>query len=187
MHWSKWIEELISRPGWEAYFVTFLFKPISGSEEIVLECMTADVSSFYGHLLTRSVRYPRALSSIPFRPILLGGPDWPVAKCTKTDIRGWEVNDGVHMHAICTLSKRSRNKGDLLTSLATRERDFFYGTRFLRNVHVVKINRTPERVGPYILKCAKRLMRGTDSLWIYPPSLSEPTRGEYLGNVQLMR
>jgi hypothetical protein len=68
------------RVGFEPYIATFLFRSLPSSEVAAKNIMVEEISGVYGRFLTEVVRNPWSEQNRCNRPILIGCPDWPVAK-----------------------------------------------------------------------------------------------------------
>jgi hypothetical protein len=100
------IQEIIEGEDAEAYFVNFMFHPLPGKEGTKIEIMTNEVIRFHGLLKRHVVRKPNARGWRELVPVLIGAPDYPVPKALKTDVRLFQVNDGLHFNAVVLLPPR---------------------------------------------------------------------------------
>src|SRR5579863_171162 len=79
------IQEIIEGEDAEAYYVNFMFHSLPGKESTKIEIMTSEVIRFHGLLKRHVVRKPTARGWRELVPVLIGAPDFPVPKATKTD------------------------------------------------------------------------------------------------------
>jgi hypothetical protein len=96
--------------GWNAYLVTFMFKPLPGSRHAIINQMRRGVEAFYATLVTRVVRYNRSNTRQHLLPRLIGAPDVPVFKRAKQSVSDVCINDGLHFHAIVLIPETCRLK-----------------------------------------------------------------------------
>jgi hypothetical protein len=57
---EPFIQEYVDDLGWDGYWVTFMFRNISGSKERKIEQMHREICRVYQKLATRAVRKPRS-------------------------------------------------------------------------------------------------------------------------------
>jgi hypothetical protein len=140
--------------GWNAYLLTFTFKPLDGKKDVVLQRMHNEIERVYSMLLTQVVRHPRCASQKGSRPILIVAPDLPVPKSKKNRCNDALINGGLHCHGILFVPSRSRLKDGLI--------DHFKGNshRYLRNslleIDIRPIDSNLPRVVHYVFKSIKR-------------------------------
>ncbi len=114
------------RSGWNAWLLTFMFRPLPGSPDYVLESMRDELDRFYRTLATRVARRPSSASL----PVLIAAPDLPVGKADKP-LRDLAINDGLHFHSILACPPNSRLPMPVNEHLRT-ERALYDGPRLLR-------------------------------------------------------
>ncbi len=160
--------------GWTACLVTFTFKRIPGPTASVRNRMLAGVSGFYSKILTRIVRRPRSSCSIDYLPLLIGSLDVPVHKQTKTSLRNWTVNGGLHAHAVLVIPPLSRLTGSVEVHI-DRNAAIYRGREIDRlDVRLIADAADHERVLRYVLKAPLNGRLDTDeSLIILPRARSE--------------
>src|SRR4249920_2811100 len=62
------IQEYVDDLGWDGYWVTFMFRNISGLEDRKIEQMHREICRAYQKLATRAVRKPRSENGIHLLP-----------------------------------------------------------------------------------------------------------------------
>ena len=77
--YSQLLQERMDH-GFDAYFLSFMFKPFTGSQKALLSQMNDEVQRVYSTLVTRVARNPRAESQTASLPFLITCPDRPVYK-----------------------------------------------------------------------------------------------------------
>lgn len=97
--YSEFIEELKSR-NWDAFYFSFMFDHISGSESQRKERMFSDVKRAHDILSRHIVRKPQSEAWKHLLPVFIVCPDYPVPKKEKSSIRAFNANDGLHMNAV---------------------------------------------------------------------------------------
>jgi hypothetical protein len=100
------IEEKIENEDAEPYYVNFLFNNLPSRDATKVDIMKQDVTRFHCLLKRHVVRKPDAPGWRDLVPVLLGCPDYPVAKRQKVDARLLRVNGGLHFNAVVLLPPR---------------------------------------------------------------------------------
>ena len=155
--YSKWIAEKTVETinEGDAHFVTFMYHPLPGTQTNKIERMGQDIERIYNRLLTRCVRNPRSELYRDKRPILFASPDLPVYKRNKDSMESIIINDGLHMHAIIIMRPGTRLKETLVDHFFKNDEGYRSNT-WIRTIHVLPIDKTPEKVSAYALKAIRR-------------------------------
>jgi hypothetical protein len=163
--------------GWQPYFVTYVFRHISGGTSKRTRIMTDEVCRVYSQLITRIVRNPNAPSYQQLLPYLMASPDLPVPKRgSKASVRELSINGGLHFHGVLVLppEDRCRLGRHLLAHLHEKESMYCPPDHFLLRIDVRSMS-TP-MLAEYVLKQIKRGNVDYDDLLILPRSRSEVSR-----------
>jgi hypothetical protein len=110
--------ELIQRSmshGSNAYFLSFMFKPLAGPLKAVMSQMNDEVQRVYSTFVTRVVRNPRLQAQRDSLPFLITVPDRPVSKKKKQILLDLAINNGLHLHGFLCVPRNSRLKVDVKT------------------------------------------------------------------------
>jgi hypothetical protein len=75
--YGKFVQEYVDDLGWDGYWITFMFRNISGSEERRIEQMHTEICTVYQKLATRAVRKPRSKKWVHLLPKGIFFPDVP--------------------------------------------------------------------------------------------------------------
>jgi hypothetical protein len=118
--YSKLIQERIDH-GFDGYFLSFMFKPLSGSRKAGLIKMNDEIQRVYSTFVTRVVRNPRSEANKASLPFLITVPDRPVHKKGKQKLSDLKINNGLHLHGILCVPWISRLKVDVPTHFKTNE------------------------------------------------------------------
>jgi hypothetical protein len=169
--WSREVEAKLTKGGWNAYLVTFMFNHLPGPPAARLKVMQDSVCRFYSTLVTRVVRKPKSIHQLHLRPRMLTVPDYPVFKYAKIGLREATVNDGLHMHAILSVPLSSRLKVDIISHVAEKSR--LYRKRPLREIHFKPIEHSTYAVTNYVMKSVRRGRCRWEDVLFLPKSLSE--------------
>jgi hypothetical protein len=163
--------------GWQPYFVTYLFRHISGGAQKRISIMTSEVCRVYSQLLTRIIRDPHAPGYQQLLPYLMASPDLPVPKsAAKVSVRELTINGGLHFHGVLVLppEDRCRLGRKLATHLHKKQDLYCPADRPLLRIDVRSSN-TP-MLADYTLKQIKRGNVAYDDILILPRSRSEVSR-----------
>jgi hypothetical protein len=153
--------------------MTFMFKPLKGSQEAIMHQMNDEIDRVYSTFVTRVVRKPNVVFQryLCQRPILIAAPDRPVAKNKKYRLKDVTINDGRHMHGILVMPWASRLKQDVVSHFE-KFRRLYVKNRLLRlDVRAIESN-LPGVVG-YAFKSMKGREFGYDDILIFPKSEAE--------------
>lgn len=164
---SSWIEA-----EYDLYLISFMFKPIRGSEATQLKIMASSLEAFYRTLVTRVVRRPRS-ASIDLLPRLIAHPDLPIRKRAKISLADATINGGLHFQAVIALPPQSRLRESLDDHLATYLDLYCPPEGRLARIHVVSVTEKPQKAVRYALKMAERGRFGLEHTVVLPRSRSE--------------
>jgi hypothetical protein len=163
--------------GWQPYFLTYVFRHISGGTSKRTRIMTSEVCRVYSQLLTRIVRDPNAPSYQQLLPYLMASPDLPVPKNgIKASVRELTVNGGLHFHGVLVLppEDRCRLGRQLLAHLHEKKELYCPTDGPLLRIDARSMS-TP-MLADYTLKQIKRGNVAYDDILILPRSRSEISR-----------
>jgi hypothetical protein len=107
--------ELIQRrmkDGSNVYFLSLMFKPLAGSPKTLLIKMNDEVQRVFSTFVTRVVRNPKSEAQKASLPFLITVPDRPVSKQNKQNLSDLVINNGLHLHGILCVPRKSRLKVD---------------------------------------------------------------------------
>lgn len=171
--YSKWLKDYVDRRGWNPFLMTFMFKPLKGSQQAVIYQMNDEVERVYSTFITRVVRKPNVI----FQryscecPILIAAPDRPVPKHKKQRLKDVTINDGRHMHGILVVPRASRLKQDVVSHFE-KFRKLYVKNRLCR-LDVQAIESDLPGVVDYAFKSMKGAEFGYDDIVIFPKSEAE--------------
>jgi hypothetical protein len=142
------IQEIIEKWDAEAYFVNFMFHRLPGKQSTKIDIMKKEVTRFHDLLKRHVVRKWDKPGWRDLVPVLIGGPDFPVPKTLKADVRLLQVNDGLHFNAIVLLPPRfeprkiigerqSRLKESLVLHVKRHEQEYL--TDKLYRIHITPL------------------------------------------------
>jgi len=160
--------------GWQPYFMTYVFRHISGGTSKRTRIMTSEVCRVYSQLLTRIIRNPTAPRYRQMLPYLMASTDLPVPKRgPKASVRELTINGGLHFHGILVLppEDRCRLGRHLLAHLHEKKELYCPTDQPLLRIDARSMS-TP-MLADYTLKQIKRGNVAYDDLLILPRSLSE--------------
>jgi hypothetical protein len=163
--------------GWQPYFMTYLFRHISGGTSKRTRIMNSEVCRVYSQLLTRIIRDPNAPSYQQLLPYLMASPDLPVPKSgIKAPVRELNINGGLHFHGVLVLppEDRCRLGRHLLAHLHEKKELYCPPDHPLLRIDVRSMS-TPV-LAEYVLKQFKRGNVAYDDLLILPRARSEVSR-----------
>jgi hypothetical protein len=157
--------------GWNASLLTMTFAQIPGSPAAVVGRMGDAAGRLYSTLVTNVVRRPASASAVGKLPVMIGAPDLPVPKLTKTIGPVIALNGGAHFHALLITPERSRLRTTVEKHFQAQRR--LYARPPVDSLDVRSITRTPERALEYVLKSVRRGRFTFDDVLILPRALSE--------------
>jgi hypothetical protein len=170
---SQWIQRYIDTYGWNPFLLTFMFKPLKGSQQGILHQMSTEVDRVYSTFVTRVVRKPNSVYQkyLNTRPLLIAFPDRPVGKHKKQRLKDVTINNGRHIHGILAVPWNSRLKTDVVSHFHQFRR-LYVKDRLLR-LDVRAIESKLPGVVDYAFKSMKGKEFGYDDVVIFPKSEAE--------------
>lgn len=169
--YTTWVEKKVEE-GWVPHLVTAMYHPLRGSTLSVIRQMREVIERLYGRYLTWTVKDPHAARWLPFRPILVGCADLPVAKRDKQPIGDFTVNGGLHNHSILLTPSHSRLKVPVEQHFADQASQYLR-IGGLQDLEVKPIDRTPGNATDYALKAFKTGRVPDEALVILPRAVGE--------------
>jgi hypothetical protein len=164
---GAWIRKFID-DGWDAYFFTVMFRPISGSRDRQAMQMQQEVEKIYNRLATRMVRKPQSPKWKGLLPIGLFSPDFPVRKYglgeggDPSTVECASINNGLHMHGIILANRWGRIPIGLHEHFRSEMRHYL--TPKVQRIHIEPIRHSPEEVVDYALKAVVRRRISIDDI-----------------------
>jgi hypothetical protein len=168
--YGDWIQQHLDL-GWDAYFVTFMFRNISGSNEVKIQQMHEGITRFYEKLATRAVRKPRSEKWVHLLPKGVFFPDVPGYRKTDSNIREISINDGIHFHGIMVATQEGRLKEPLHLHLMRKRKLYVRGKIY--GIDAEQITSRAGFVTDYGGKAIKRRRFSNDHVLLLPRTLSE--------------
>jgi hypothetical protein len=107
--YGTWVKDHV-RQGWDPYFLSFMFHQLPGSRQAKIQQMHEEITVFYRKLITYVEREPRLNKNADKLPRGVFFPDVPAHTSQKQGLRAVTVNDGLHMHGVVVIPKKSRLK-----------------------------------------------------------------------------
>jgi hypothetical protein len=175
--YSQWIQRYVDYSGWNAFLMSFMFKPLKGNDGALLSQMSDEVDRVYSTFLTRVVRKPRSDSLRYwdvwryYMPVLIAVPDSPVAKRRKQSLNDVTINNGLHMHGILVVPWQSRLRRDVVSQFQKDEK-IYVKNRLLR-LDVRPIQSNLGGVVDYAFKSIKTRKFDHDDILVLPKSIAE--------------
>jgi hypothetical protein len=159
--------------GWQPSLVTFMFRPLPGSKNTIINMMQHGIDKFYSTLVTRVVRNPRSPHQQHLLPKLIGAPDEPVFKHAKQSIKTVSINDGLHFHGIILLPGKSRLGEGLQDHVRSNREMYLAICDRLSHIDVKPITATPRKAVGYALKAVENGVCSLDDIVVLPKVLRE--------------
>jgi hypothetical protein len=169
--YGKFIQEHVDDLGWDGYWVTFMFRNISRSEDRKIEQMHREICRAYQNLATRAVRKPRSEKWAHLLPKGIFFPDVPGYKKSQFKIGEVSVNDGIHMHGVMVVPKQTRLKERLDLHFLRKRK--LYVTGKICRIHAEPITSRAAFVTDYGGKAIKRRRFSTDHVLVLPRTVAE--------------
>jgi hypothetical protein len=169
--YRTFIQEYVDDLGWDGYWVTFRFRNISGLEDRKIERMHREICRVYQKLATRAVRKPRSENWVHLLPKGIFFPDVPGYKKSEFKVGEVSVNDGIHMHGVMVVPKRTRLK-ERLDLHFMRKRKLYVGGKSYR-LYAEPITSRAAFVTDYGGKAIKRRRFSTDHILVLPITVAE--------------
>lgn len=156
------------------HLVTYVFKQLRGNQKAIIKQMQDEVCRVFATLITRVVRNPRSPSQRDKLPVLLAMADLPVVKREKQKLSAFNINDGLHYHAVILVPSRSRLCVPLEDHFRENVLKYVPVTGCLQRIHVEGTIYDPHRVTNYVFKTFKYgRLSYDDGLLVLPRTLSE--------------
>jgi hypothetical protein len=172
-HLSKWAKEYVDFE-WEAYFMTFMFRHIPGSDQERIRQMHKEIGIFYGKLANWVVRKPKSPKWAHLLPRGVFFPDGPCYKRVKKGLSEVTINDGLHFHGLILVPTKSRLKVPFLQHLRDKRRS--YGRGYILTTHAEPIWDQERFVADYGGKAVKRGRLSYDDVLVLPRTGAEMSR-----------
>ena len=169
---ADWVRAKV-KDGWLPYFMTTMFHQLRGGTVSITHQMRRALESIYSRFVTRVVKDPNSERGSRFSPILIGCPDLPVHKHAKQSIGDFEVNGGLHHHAILLTPAQSRLKVPADQHFTEQASQYLRQNITVRSLTVMAITDDPGYVTDYSLKGIKSGRISPDDLIILPRTTSE--------------
>jgi hypothetical protein len=170
--YSQWVQGYMGN-GWKAFLVTFMFRPLGGDRPALTKMME-EVDRVYSTFITRVVRNPNSPTQKASRPILIAVPDRPVFKHERLQLKDVKINEGVHMHGILLVPKRSRLKEGVKRHFKIHEKSYIRNN--LWRLDIKRIRSNPKKVVRYAMKAIKNSVFSYDNILIFPKAEAEVRR-----------
>lgn len=159
---------------WQPFFLTFLFRNISGKDKIRIDTMNAEVGRFYATLLPYIVRHHHRAKYRELLPLLIAAPDLNVPKAQKKSLRSLHtVNGGLHFHGMLALPPidKCRLGNRLLAHLNEKEAAYIRADRPLFSIDARMASTA--MLADYTMKHVKRGRIDYGDILILPKASSE--------------
>jgi len=164
--YSELVQRQIDHEGFNAFLLSFMFKPLAGSTKTRLIQMNDEVQRVYSTFVTSVVRRPKS----PFRkaslPLLITVPDRPVYKLKKQRLSDVRINDGLHLHGILCVPGNTRLKVDVPTHFETKKAAYV-NNRLLRMDFRQLYSTNIAAVVDYAFKALKNGNATSDDIQVY--------------------
>ncbi|RIK85497.1 MAG: hypothetical protein DCC69_10120 [Hyphomicrobiales bacterium] len=131
------------------------------------------ITETYSRILTRTVRNPKAEKNRGHLPIIIAAFDLPVFKYDKDHLADIAINDGLHVHGIWMMPRKTRLEGDLSGEFLNHQRRYAGPGRPISRIVSERIEKTPGRVTEYMLKTIGHGRMDLDGVIILPRSRRE--------------
>jgi hypothetical protein len=161
------------RVGFEPYIATFLFRSLPSSEVAAKNIMVEEIRGVYGRFLTEVVRNPWSEQNRCNRPILIGCPDWPVAKGIKGRIKQRVGATGIHFAGVLLIPPVNRLKRGVADHFKQKQKAYVWPGRRLERIHIDHIDGEVRRAVDYTFKSLKRRRCEIDDVILLPWSKDE--------------
>jgi tRNA(Leu) C34 or U34 (ribose-2'-O)-methylase TrmL len=168
--YGNWIQQHLDL-GWDAYLVTFMFRNISGSNEVKIQRMHKEITRFYEKLATRAVRKPRSEQWVHLLPKGIFFPDVPGYGSSVYSITEVSINDGIHFRGIMVATQEARLKEPLHLHLGRKRK--LYVTGKIYRIDAEPIKSRAAFVTDYGGKAVKRRRFSNDHVLLLPRTAAE--------------
>ena len=191
--WRNWKEQISGyatmvkqklNEGYEGHLMTFTFNSLNGGLRQMNLKMQKQIENVYGSLITRIHRRPHAAGVI--HPILIGSPDFPVAKHEKKPLPEVITNDGLHYHGILLLPPGpSRLKVSLPQHFADNQ-SHYLRDQVMNRIDVRPITHDVDHLIDYAMKGLKtNRLPDDEDLLILPKTYREISARPYRKNFEI--
>jgi hypothetical protein len=170
---SQWAKEYVDLE-WEAYFMTFMFRHIPGSDQETIRQTHKNLARFHGKLASWVVRDPKSPKYAHLLPRAVFFPDVPCYKREKQALRDVKINDGLHFHGIILVPTKSRLKVPFLQHLRNKRKSYGQGSTL--TIHAEPIRDHHRFVADYAGNGVKRGRVSYDDVLILPRTGKELQR-----------
>jgi hypothetical protein len=173
--YGTWIKDHV-RQGWDPYFLSFMFHQLPGSRRAQIQQMHEEITIFYRKLITHVERDPRLNKNAHKLPRGVFFPDVPAYTRQKQRLRAVTVNDGLHMHGVVVIPKKSRLK----VSLGEHVQEYWrklYRTEKMYRIDVVPMDARIVYTTDYAGKALKKPRFDQDDILILPKRTGELQSG----------
>lgn len=165
---TMWTNKVLGafRADWDAYMVSILFHPLSGSHQAKLIQMHRAAERLYNRLATRTVRDPRSIHKF-FLPMAVFVPDYPVPKShgKKRTIADVSINDGLHLGGLIIANRMRRITASLKTHFDDNRTT--YRQDGIRSIGIDAITHDVRKVVDYTFKSLKRKTSSFDDVRVH--------------------
>jgi hypothetical protein len=168
--YKRWVRDFVNQE-WLAYYVSFMFNQLPGTQASVFRQMKADIVRVYCRLPTQFSRNPRSPAGAKLLPRMILFPDLPVYKHEKKSIRDVSINNGLHYGGIALTPPVSRFQSTLDAHFA-QDHPNCIGEKLAR-IHVTPITDNPGFVVDYAAKSLKRGWVSEKDIVILPRAITE--------------
>jgi hypothetical protein len=170
--YGKWIKGYLDTGTWEGYLMTIIFKSLSRVPNPI-EAMHQELFTLYSKIVISVVRNPTRPTWADRLPRGLFLPD-SFLGYRKMKSRDALLNDGLHMHGIMIVPKKSRLKCPL-DVLIERNKEFHYGNK-IQDIDIRLIEDNSVYVTEYIGKSIQKGRFTADDILILPRTVDELPR-----------
>ena len=168
--YQDWIQGYVDRD-WDPYEISFMYRPLPGGRQSILEQMKREIYRVNSRLVTRFDRDPRSEAGFNRLPRMMVFPDLPVYKRKKRSLTDVSINDGLHYGGIALTPPISRFSTTLDAYFDEHEKESVNQT--LDRIHVEPIISDADYVTDYLAKSIKRGTVSQDDIVILPRAISE--------------
>lgn len=161
--------------GWTAYLMTLMFKCLPGRFDTKIHQMEDEVMRVYSTFITRVVRNPKTSLALGRMPIFLGCPDLPYPKTKQktSRLQNSNFNDGLHVHGILLVPRKSRLKIGTKKHFRLNRNMYVTKEHKVERIQLRKVTTDAKRPTTYALKSFRRGWLSSEQLIVLPRALSE--------------
>jgi len=160
--------------GWSPTLLTFVFKPLGGSDAYAAAVMANEVERVYATMLTRTSisRRPRTRPAHE-HSFWIVCPDYPIFKHERGQLADISLNGGRHMHGPTLTPPATRLKESLTEHVERNQHLYAGGKHPLARLHAIPMTSRPGFVVDYAMKGLKSSRVNLDDILIFPRTTSE--------------